>query len=70
MTRTGKPGRMVMVGWTLRDRPTMRWPIWLTLSDPPRRMARIRSSSPPLVPTSEPMLSSVERMATLNSVPQ
>ncbi len=70
MTRTGKPGRMVMVGWTLSERPTMRWPIWLTLSAPPRRIARISSSSLPLLPTSDPMLSSVERMAALNNVPQ
>ena len=59
-----------MVGWTLSDLPTTRWPIWLTLSDPPRRMARISSSSLPLLPTSDPMLSRVESMAALNNVPQ
>ena len=35
ITRTGKPGLMVIVGWMLSERLTTCWPVWLTLCDTP-----------------------------------
>ena len=32
ITRTGKPGRIVSVGWMLRLRRTTCWPVWFRLS--------------------------------------
>ena len=43
ITRTGKPGRMVSVGWMLSWRRTICWPVWLMLSCAPLRIAWTRS---------------------------
>ncbi len=61
---------MVNVGWMLSWRWTICWPVWLMLFDAPSRIAWARLFSRLLVPASAPMLSSVERTAALNSMPQ
>ena len=71
ITRSGNPGRMVMVGWMLSERLTTCWPVWLTLCDIPCWIAS--ASEPlllPLMPASDPTLRTVERTAALNSTPQ
>ena len=39
ITRTGNPGRTVIVGWMLSERPTTCLPVWLIESDEPLRPA-------------------------------
>src|SRR5690606_16178391 len=46
MTRSGQPGRTVMVGWTLRWRSTRRWPARLVVDCVESWSARMRSLSP------------------------
>ncbi len=43
MTRTGNPGHTVIVGWTFSVPPTTWRPVWLMLSEAPRRSAWARS---------------------------
>jgi hypothetical protein len=42
MTRTGKPGRMVSVGWMLSWCWTICWPVWLIELEAPERIACTR----------------------------
>ena len=69
-TRTENPGRMVIVGWTFKERPTTCWPTWLKLWEAPWRMAWARLFSLSLVPASAPTLRTVERTAASKSEPQ
>jgi hypothetical protein len=67
ITRTGKPGRIVRVGWMARERPTTCSPTWLKACDLPCWIAA--ASEPlllPLTPASQPTLSRVESIAALN----